>query len=101
MEAEAVILMLDEVGSFAENKDLARSIRIARIIPSLQAGSTLVLDFSGVSGATQSFIHALIAAPIREYPDSFYDLVLFKNCSAAVREIITTVSDYLEESFER
>jgi len=97
---QVVVGLRKEAGEFAENKDIARDIRIQKIFPALQSGTTLVLDFSGVSGATQSFVHALIAAPVRAFPDQFYDLVLFKSCTQAVKEIVTTVSDYLDESME-
>ena len=85
-------------GDFGENKDVARSIRVDYIIPSLERGDKVELDFAGVSGVTQSFVHALIADPLRDYPDSFFELVLFKNCTDLVKTIIEMVSEYLQES---
>jgi hypothetical protein len=85
-------------GTFAENKDVARDIRERKIMPALQAEKSIELDFSEVSGATQSFVHALISDAIRQYGDDVFDRITFKHCNAAVREIITTVAEYMQES---
>ena len=85
-------------GTFAENKDIARSIRVDRLLPTLQQNKEVVLDFDTVTGATQSFIHALISSPIRKYGSEVLDLIIFKNCAPSIREIITTVTEYLQES---
>jgi hypothetical protein len=85
-------------GTFAENKDIARSIRVDRLLPTLQQNKEVVLDFDTVTGATQSFIHALISNPIRKYGSEVLDLIIFKNCAPSIREIITTVTEYLQES---
>lgn len=85
-------------GTFAENKDVARIIRTKKILPALERGQRVILDFAGVTGATQSFIHALISDAIRQYGNKSLDHLLFKNCSETVREIITTVTEYMQES---
>ncbi len=79
---------------FAENKDIAKNIRDLIILPNLQEGINVVVNFKGVEGATQSFIHALISEPIRKYPDNFLDNVEFKNCNQVVKNIILTVVEY-------
>lgn len=85
-------------GDFGENKDAARDIRINYIMPVLKKGETVKLDFEGMSGATQSFVHALISEAIREYGDDVYDRLLFVNCSDVVKEIVGIVADYMQES---
>jgi hypothetical protein len=85
-------------GSFAENKDVARDLRVKEILPALKKGGLVSLDFDGISGATQSFVHALISEAIREYGDDVYEHLLFKNCSAQVQQIVNIVADYMEES---
>ena len=55
------IKLLSIVGSFAENKDLAKEIRLKKIIPALETNKEIALDFDGIDTATQSFIHALIS----------------------------------------
>ena len=70
------------VGSFAENKDIARSIRRDKIIPELDANEEVVLDFEGVESATQSFIHALISDIIRKKGvESLNNIYFRKSCS--------------------
>ena len=88
------------IGEFAENKDIAKKIRVDQIMPALATGKTVVLDFSGVSGTTQSFIHALISEPIRQFRDKALDKIEYKNCSDIVKEIIKTVSEYMQESLD-
>lgn len=85
-------------GDFAENKDIAKKVRIEEIMPSLSKGDEVVLDFDGVNGATQSFIHALISDPIRELKDVAFDNLAYKNVNDDVREIITIVYRYMQES---
>lgn len=93
-----VIKIQKKSGAFAENKDVARDIRLHEISPALAAGKRVTLDFADISGATQSFAHALISESIRQYGDSVYDKLEFKNCSQTVQEIINIVADYMEES---
>lgn len=85
-------------GTFAENKDVARQLRVEYIMPALREGKEIVIDFGDVTGATQSFVHALISDPIRHYGDRALELILFKDCSPIVREIVTTVVEYMQES---
>lgn len=85
------------VGEFAENKDIARDIRLNQIIPILSKGEQIILNFSGVNSATQSFIHALISDLIRTYDTNLFDILLFKDCSTTVQEIINIVLDYMLE----
>lgn len=92
------IKLLSIVGSFAENKDLARDIRIKKMIPALEDREEVVLDFEGIDSATQSFIHALISELIRKYGIEVLDNISFKNCNEVVRKIISIVVDYMQES---
>ena len=91
------IKLLPIVGSFAENKDLARDIRIKKIIPALETEQEVALNFKGIDSATQSFIHALISDLIRSYGTEVLDKIYFKNCSETVRKIINIVVDYMQE----
>jgi regulator of sigma D len=92
------IKLVDIVGSFAENKDIAKSMRIEQIHPALEKGEQVILDFEGVSSATQSFIHALISELMREYGGEVLERVSFKNCSETVQKIIEIVADYMQQS---
>ena len=92
------IKLFDLVGSFAENKDIAQSLRREQIIPALDNSNDIVLDFEGISATTQSFIHALISDLFRNYGDNVLSRVSFKNCNQTVQKIIEIVVDYMQES---
>lgn len=85
-------------GAFAENKDVARDIRLQKIIPALDAGDEVILDFSNIEGATQSFIHALISDLFRKYGNGILDRISFRACNETVQKIIGIVTDYMQES---
>lgn len=91
------IWIKNEAGSFAENKDTAKRLRLEGIIPALNAGDEVNLDFKGVEAVTQSFIHALISDVIRKYGNPVLDRVTFKSCNENVRKIIEMVTDYTQE----
>jgi chemotaxis regulatin CheY-phosphate phosphatase CheZ len=46
-------------GSFAENKDKAKALRIRKIIPSLSENKLVIIDFENVTGTTQICKHIL------------------------------------------
>jgi len=85
------------VGTFAENKDVAKDIRINKIIPSLENGKEVILNFDKVKSATQSFIHALISDIIRKNGIKILDRVYFKNCSETIKKIIEIVIEYMQD----
>ena len=93
-----IIKIMETVGSFAENKDKAREMRVQKIIPALEKNQDVVLDFKGVDAATQSFIHALLSDLIRKYGSEVLDKVSFKNCTETVKKIISIVVEYMQES---
>lgn len=86
------------VGDFAENKDVARDLRLQRIIPAFERGETVVIDFAHVTGATQSFVHALISDLFRKYGEETLDRLEFKNCNEVIQKVITIVTEYMQES---
>jgi hypothetical protein len=94
------LMIFNEAGEFAENKDVARRLRLDVIIPALDAGEKVQLDFNQVSGATQSFVHALISDLFRNYGVAVMERLEFKNCSATVQKIIVIVCDYMQEASE-
>ena len=89
--------MIKIVDSFAENKDIAREIRLNKIIPALEMNEEIVLDFEKIEGITQSFIHALISDVMRKYGVDVLDRIVFKNCNENVKKIISIVVEYMQE----
>jgi len=92
------IKILDFAGSFAENKDKARDIRLSKIIPALDKKQNVSIDFKGVDAATQSFIHALVSDLIRKYGTEVLDKIFFKNCNENVKKMVSIVVEYMQES---
>ncbi len=94
------IKLAKTIGDFAENKDAAKILRTEEILPSLKKGYEVILDFKNVNGATQSFIHALISEPIRVFGNIAFEKLLFKNANEDIREIISIVYRYMQESMD-
>ena len=92
------INIFELAGAFAENKDVARKIRIDHLEPALAASEDIILNFEQVSGTTQSFVHALISELFRKFGNSVLDHIEFKNCNETVKKIITLVADYMQEA---
>ena len=92
--------MVDLTGTFAENKDVAKKIRLEILFPFLSKGQEVVFDFTGVTGATQSFIHALISDPIRELRDVAFDKLVYKNANEDIQAVISIVYRYMQESLD-
>jgi len=95
------IKILDRAGSFSENKDIGRDIRMKEIMPALAKHENITLDFKGVESATQSFIHSLISDPLREYKDKALEQITFKSCNDNIKQIIKIVVDYMQDAEEQ
>jgi len=97
---QSAIRIFDLAGEFAEDKDVARSIRTDRILPALGAGKKITLDFSRVAVATQSFVHALISEALRLHRERALQLLEFKSCKPAVKSVVLTVVEYSLEAIK-
>jgi len=86
------------VGDFGEDKDAAAELRDQKIKPAIANSESVILDFSGVTLVTQSFIHALISDVLRTNGESALELLDFKQCADVVRGIVTTVVQYSLDS---
>jgi hypothetical protein len=86
------------VGEFAEDKDVAATLRESQLLPVLAAGESIELDFRGVTLTTQSFIHALISEALRVHGEQVLGRIRFKGCVPAVKDIVKTVVQYVLEA---
>jgi len=93
-----VLGIFEATGDFAEDKDAAALLRTVEIAPAIRVGQGVILEFTGIRIATQSFIHALISDVIRSYGEEALDLLEFKGCSLEVRGIVETVVQYSLDS---
>lgn len=89
------------VAGFAEDKDQARKIRLSKVLPALDRGELVVLDFGEVKYATQSYVHALIGEALQKYGEVFLEKVEFKNCSPQLRSLVELVVDYSLGGFSK
>lgn len=80
--------------SFAEDKDYARRLRTGELLPTLERGDRVVLDFQGVRFATQSFVHALVGEAFKRFGEEALNRIEFRGCSEQVRSIVELVVDY-------
>ncbi len=94
------ISIFNKAGVFAENKDVAKDIRLKEIIPALENKQEVTLDFEKVDAATQSFIHALISDVLRNYGDTALEHMNFKSCNDTIKKIINIVIDYMQEGMD-
>lgn len=91
------IMIFEKAGEFAENKDIARDVRLKEIIPVLNKKQEVILNFERVGAATQSFIHALISDLFRNYGNDVLDQITFKSCNETIKKIINIVVDYMQD----
>lgn len=83
-------------GDFAENKDVARDIRVNKIMPAINKNEDITLNFDGINAMTQSFAHALISDIIRQNGSEVLEKISFKDCNEEVKKIITIVAEYMQ-----
>ena len=88
------IILESGVNDFAEDKDQAKEIRTTSVLPALDRSEQVVLDFTAVRYATQSFIHALIGETLQKHREAALEMIEFRNCSPAIRSVIELVVDY-------
>lgn len=81
------------VKAFEENVDAAADVREQRIIPALERGEIVVLDFEGIRFATQSFAHACMYRILRDVPNAVTGLTIAR-ATKPTREAIRAVAAY-------
>lgn len=86
-------LVIVSVKEFEEDVEQAAKIRDEELLPSMKAGTMVVLDFAGVKFATQSFVHALMYKVIRD-GQNIGSTLSIANCSKSTREAVMAVAAY-------
>ena len=80
-------------GPFAEDKEAAIKHRDRKLIPIINEGKKLVLDFEGVLSCPHSFLSALLATPIKMLGMESYKKIRILNASPEIRETIDYIMD--------
>lgn len=82
------------IAGFAEDKDYARTLRQEKILPALDKGNAVAINFALVKYATQSFVHALIGEALKKHGEPVLDRLEFRNCTPQIQSVIELVVDY-------
>ena len=93
------IKIVPRTAGFAEDKDDARAIRLKKILPALDEGHKIILDFKNVQYATQSYVHALVGEAIKKHGEPVLESISFMNCSPQLKSVIELVVDYSLSGF--
>ena len=96
-----VIKLEGGVRGFAEDKDLAREIRVKKVIPALESHQGVVLDFEQVKFSTQSFVHALVGEALQRFREQALEQLEFRHCSPQLKGIVQLVVDYSLGGFQQ
>jgi hypothetical protein len=86
-------LIVIRVYDFEEDVEKASDIRENIILPNINSGKMVVIDFAKVKFATQSFIHALMYKVIRDGQQIGATLSI-ANCTNSTREAVMAVAAY-------
>ena len=86
-------LVVVKVIEFDENVEAAALVRDEIVLPSINSGKMVVLDFFKVKFATQSFIHALMYKVIRDGQQIGATLSIAR-CTNSTREAVIAVAAY-------
>lgn len=95
-EERFVVSIGNRFGRHPEDKPEAIRFRDKYLLPAVQAGKPILLDFRNVVQTTHSFLNALLSGPIRAYSDNGlnpYKYVRVANASAEIRESVDFVLD--------
>lgn len=95
MENENVLTLsvYNYFGVYAEDKDAAIKQRNKRILPAIEEGKTIRLDFGKVQSAPHSFLSALLATPIKNLGLNAYKRIKILNANSEIRETIDFIFD--------
>jgi hypothetical protein len=85
-------LRVIDIGAIKEDVAAAASTRDEILLPTVNSGGMLILDFGGARFVTQSFVHALLHDVFR-IPGSLMRLS-FLNCTKSSEEAIRAVAAY-------
>jgi hypothetical protein len=80
-------------GKYAEDKDAAITFRDRRLMPAIENGKKIDLDFRDVETAPHSFLNALLATPVRRLGVKAYQWIRVYNATGLIHEIIGKVME--------
>lgn len=81
------------LGRYAEDKKLAIRLRDEKLLPAIEEGASVTIDFYEVISAPHSLLNALLATPIQRLGLSSYKRIKIINSSPEIRETIDFILD--------
>lgn len=84
------------VKEFCEDVEAAARVRDVEVAPRLLEGADVILDFEGVSVATQSFAHACLYKVLRDI-DQVYEHLSIARATNGTRQAILAVAAYARQ----
>jgi len=80
-------------GKHAEDKEAAIAHRNRYLLPAIDEGRSILVDFQNVENAPHSFLSALLATPIKRLGMEAYKKIKIVNASPEIRETIDFILD--------
>jgi hypothetical protein len=80
-------------GRYAEDKLLAIKLRDEKLLPVVEEGKTITIDFEEVISAPHSLLNALLATPIQRLGLAAFKKIKIVNASPEIRETIDFIMD--------
>lgn len=80
-------------GRYAEDKPLAIRLRDGKLLPAIESGTAITIDFEEVISAPHSLLNALLATPIQRLGLAAYKRIKVINASPEIRETVDFIMD--------
>lgn len=80
-------------GPYAEDKKAAIRFRDRYLIPKIEEGMSVLVDFDGVESSPHSFLSALFALPVQILGVRAYKLIKIVNAKPEIRETVDYIFD--------
>jgi anti-sigma regulatory factor (Ser/Thr protein kinase) len=80
-------------GRYAEDKQLAIKLRDEKLLPAIEEGLTITIDFEEVISAPHSLVNALLATPVQRLGLAAYKRIKVINARPEIRETIDFIMD--------
>ena len=92
-ESKLYFSIYNYFGSYAEDKEAAIKHRDTKLIPAVNEGKTIVIDFDNVSTAPHSLLSALVATPVKILGMAAYKKIRIVNANPEIRETLDFIFD--------
>jgi hypothetical protein len=87
-ENQLYVQVASHFGAYAEDKEVAIEYRNKELLPAVNAGKDIIIDFDTVVSAPHSFLSALLATPVQRYGMQAFRRMRILNAAPEIRETI-------------